>query len=181
MVTREVQFAYIGGLAKNSPVHYAGHKVGKVTDIRFNGSADAPVSVTVSIQDDITVREDSLVYIDSLGFMGEKFLEITAGTPDAAVVPLEFVVRGIDPMPMMELLKKGNALLAEFEETNKHLDTLLTNVGDVVGENKEVIGGTFVNLEASSKNLKEMTADLKRHPWKLLKKSSDKKKKFFIF
>ena len=69
---RKVVFGYIGGLAKNAPVHFAGHNVGKVENIRFVASPKTHLEVTISVAKDVPIRKDSEAFIDALGFMGEK-------------------------------------------------------------------------------------------------------------
>ena len=178
-----ILFNYISGLSKNAPVHFAGHKVGKVTDIRFEGRDNALMTVTVNVSKDAVVKQDSEAYIDSLGFMGEKFVELTPGTQASSPLGEGKIMRGIDPVPMMEMLKKGNELLGEFEKTNTSLKNLTSDLSEVVGENRKELDGIFENLEDTSENLKDMTQDLKVHPWKLLRKTDtdDKKKHRFLF
>jgi hypothetical protein len=57
---------------------------------------------------------------------------------------------------------------------------LVKDLKVLVEENHEDFGGIVDNLNETSGNLKEMTADLKLHPWKLIRKSGEKKK-FLIF
>jgi hypothetical protein len=45
-------------------------------------------------------------------------------------------------------------------------------MNDVVGGNKEELSKSIGNLHEVSANLRDMTADLKLHPWRLVRKSS---------
>lgn len=171
--TVKISFNYIGGLEKNSPVHFAGHKVGKVTGIDFNPDGPSLLTVTAAVSPDIILRADSQAYVDALGFMGEKYVELTPGAPGAAALEADQTLKGTDPMPMMELVKRGTELLSEFEKTNKSMNSLMADMKKLLDGNKENLDGIFTNLNSSSSNLNDMTKNLKYHPWKILRKGKE--------
>ena len=73
---------------------------------------------------------------------------------------------------MHVLISKMNLLADEVAEMTESLNPLLKTVNDVVGGNKEEISKTVGNLNEVSANLRDMTADLKLHPWRLVRKGS---------
>ena len=155
--------------------------MGKVKKINFVNADNARVRVTISLSNDVVLKKDSEAYIDIMGFMGEKFVEVTPGSSASEPLPLNDPLRGVDPVPMMKIVKEGTELLAEFEKTQDSLQKLVTDLEEIVGDNRGNLDQTFDNLNQASQNLKEMTHDLKLHPWKLLKKSDGKKKHFLFF
>lgn len=161
--TREVRilFDYINGLEKNAPVHLAGHEVGRVTDIQFLPEEEANLVVTASVSKDAALKRDSAATIDTLGLMGEKFVELTPGSSEAPPLEEGGRIRGIDPLAMNAMLKQMMQLVEE--------------VNGAVRENRDGLAGIFKNLEATSQNLKEMSADLKANPWKLFWKRKEKR------
>lgn len=169
----KIKFNYIGGLEKNSPVHYAGNKIGKVTHIDFTPEGPSLLTVTAAVSPDVVLRADSQAYVDALGFMGEKYVEITAGAPGSPALEAGKALQGTDPMPMMELVKRGTELLSDFEKSNENLKKLMADLHDLLGNNKGNLDSIFTNLNASSENLKEMTQNLKYHPWKVLRKGKE--------
>lgn len=180
----EIQFNYISGLAKDAPVHYAGLAVGKVSKIRFIKNGPAKVGVVVHLSKDVSLSKDAGAYIDSMGFMGEKFIEIIPGTDTAGVLEAHQSFRGTDPVPMMELLKKGTEIMEQFEKTADSMQNMTEDLKAILGDNRENIDSILDNLNSTSANVKELTADLKVHPWKLVRKSNangEKKKKRFLF
>ncbi len=174
-----VLFNYIGGLAKNAPVHFAGHAVGKVTKIVFLPDGDYRIAVTVNLDKSVVLKKDSQAYIDALGFMGEKFVDLTPGARAAAPLGNE-PLKGTDPIAMLDMLKKGNQILDEFQKTSDSIEHLVGDMNKIVGDNHSHLDGIFKNLNDTSQNLKEMTQDLKKHPWKLLRKSNEENRKHFI-
>lgn len=177
----EILFGYISGLAKNAPVHYAGHQVGKVVDIRLLGKNEGQIVVTASVSKEAVIRKNSNAYVDMLGFMGEKFLELTPGTPDSLPLEEGETLRGTDPIALNEIMKKGTEVADELQKTTVSLQGLIENLDQTVGENRAELQAIFKNLDEASRNLKEMTHDLKLHPWKLLKKEKNGKGRRFLF
>ncbi len=181
-----ILFNYISGLAKNAPVHFAGHEVGKVTDIRLVGLAEGQVAVTVRIAKSAVLHKNSQAFIDILGFMGEKFVELTPGTSDAPPLKDNDLLPGSDPIALNAIMKKGTDIADELEKTTVSLRGLIKNLDQTVAGSHPNIEDIFQNLNASSENLKEMTTDLKLHPWKLLRKgknesAAEKKKRLLFF
>lgn len=177
-----VLFNYVSGLEVNSPVFYGGLEVGKVKKMSLTKvGEESKVLVLLSVPPDVTLREDSEVYIDVLGFMGEKFVELSPGTAASPELSADKTLIGTDPVPLMKIVKDGRELLDEFKAIATSLESLVSKGDKLVGGNEQNLNEIFTNLNESSKNLKEMTADLKTHPWKLLRKSEKKKKRFLIF
>ncbi len=166
----KVQFGYLSGLSDSAPVYYAGREVGKVDGIQILPGEARPVLVTIKISRDAYVRKDSVAYIDTLGMMGEKFIEISVGSKDSPPMETGQVIEGVDPIAMHVLIRKMNLLADEVTQMTDSLNPLLKTVNDVVGGNKEEISKSLSNLHEVSANLRDMTADLKLHPWRLIRK-----------
>jgi phospholipid/cholesterol/gamma-HCH transport system substrate-binding protein len=168
----KIQFGYLNGLSDSAPVYYAGREVGKVDKIQLVPGEPKPVTVTVKVSKEVYVREDSVAYIDTLGMMGEKFIEISVGSQNAPAMGAGKVIRGIDPIPMHVLIRKMNDLADEVSQMTETLNPLLKTTNDIVSGNKEEISKSISNLHEVTANLRDMTADLKLHPWRLIRKGS---------
>ena len=168
----KIQFGYLNGLSDSAPVYYAGREVGKVDSIQILRGEPRPVLVTVKISQDAYVRKDSVAYIDTLGMMGEKFIEISVGSKDAPAMEVGKVITGVDPIAMHVLIRKMNVLADEVTQMTESLNPLLKTMDDLVGGNKEEISKSIGNLHEVTANLRDMTADLKLRPWRLIRKGS---------
>ncbi len=168
-----ITYKYISGLQLNAPVHVAGFKVGKVTNIQFMGNDEPGVMVTASVDKNVVLKKDAEAYLNVAGFMGEMFVELFAGSKDAPKLEATDRIKGTDPIPLMELVKRGSQLLDKFEKIAATLDKMTDDMKELLGNNKGDLDLTIKNLNETSSNLKEMTYDLKRHPWKLLRKGKE--------
>ena len=76
----------VTGLGKGTVTRYNGIDVGRVTDLVFNPNDPQSVIVTLQVQPNLNIREDSIASIDSQGFTGASFVEISGGTAGAALL-----------------------------------------------------------------------------------------------
>lgn len=158
----KIGFNFISGLEKNAPVHFAGHSVGTVKSIAIRDGHPI-VEVTIAIDKHTPVRADSQAFVDTLGLLGEKFIALTPGSAAAPKLQPGGVLQGTDPLPLHQLMEQMNQLTTQLVPLTDKTNHLLE------GHEKD-LEEILVNLNASSQNLKEMTEDLKHHPWKLLRK-----------
>lgn len=155
-----VMYNFAGGIEQGSPVRVMGIKVGRVKSIQFDPHfkmSDGELvnlRITISVNKNAwaTVRKDSKFFINLAGVIGEKFLEISPGTPEAGTFEAGDVVRGEDPPRVDQLISQSYGLAGKVIEileknegsvsnTLNQLDKLLTNF------NK-----TLVLLEKTSHN-----------------------------
>lgn len=141
-----VMYNYAGGIEEGSPVRVMGIKVGKVKSITFDpafkmaNGEEAKLRLTITIDKKAwtSVRKDSKFFINLAGVIGEKFLEISAGSMDSGEFSNGDYVRGEDPPRIDQLISQGYGLagkLIEIVEKNqgsvtnviKQLDNLTTN------------------------------------------------------
>jgi phospholipid/cholesterol/gamma-HCH transport system substrate-binding protein len=62
-----------------------------------------------------------------------------------------------------ELMKKLDAGIANLKAVTEKTDLIM-------GDNRKQIDATIDNVKETTKNLKELTDDVKKHPWKLIRK-----------
>ncbi len=168
--TWPIEFGYISGLEKNAPVRYGGHEVGKVQSIEVRPLDAYPILVTVEMKADLDLKEGSEAFIDTLGMMGEKYVEIKPGDPGKPVLGAGKILTGTDPIPMYLLVQKMNLMADRMEELTQSLNPLMEEMNGLMVEHKEEIARILGNLDQTSANIRDMTHDLKFRPWRLVRK-----------
>lgn len=166
----KIRFGYLNGLEDSAPVYYAGREVGKVSKIEIVRGAPRPILVTVKVSPDAYVRTDSQAYIDTLGMMGEKFVEISPGSPDAKALEKGSVIEGHDPIAMHVMVGKMNRLADQMDVMVKSLNPLVESASSILEGHEEEISKSITNINQITANLRDMTDDLKHRPWRLLRK-----------
>ncbi len=195
-------FGFANGVKIGAPVRLSGVDVGEVKDIDIfsNYSAGTTiVKVKVWVNNRARVPQDSQVWINTLGILGEKYIEIIPGKNYNLMVQPDQNINGSDPVPMDEITKEARKIVAKLEDAlggfNEILDkikkgegslgkliyddSMYTNINELVVKLNSGQGtiGKLISDDTIYKNLEEMSDDIKRHPWKLLFKANDVKDK----
>ena len=105
------RFQRVNGLQVGAPVHLSGVNIGSVASIQFPADRRANyVVVRLRIEANAAerVRTDSVAKIESLGLLGDKFLLLTAGSPDAPSANPNGLLKSQDPFNYQSLLQARN-------------------------------------------------------------------------
>jgi phospholipid/cholesterol/gamma-HCH transport system substrate-binding protein len=157
----KILFNFASGIGPSAPVRLAGVGVGQVDGIQLihdDKTNSTKAEITAWINSHTKVEKDAVVTINTLGLLGEKYLEIYPGTSGSPTLKPNEAIMGKDPMPM--------------EKVTDNLASLSDSVKVIVDRLKKGEGtiGKLLTDDSIYNNLEEFTADIKRHPWKLLNK-----------
>jgi len=142
-------------LKSGAHVKIAGVRAGKVTKIDYlGGETDSEtgkpvyVRVTLTIERDkfVSLREDANIFITSVGVLGEKYVEINPGSPDAERMKAGSIVDGKPPMQL--------ALMTS------NVSALLSSLNTILDENKENLGGLIAATADTVKSFKSTSERL---------------------
>ncbi len=152
-------FNFANGIAMNAPVRLAGIEVGEVDGIRLYYDSEegrTKVELTAWIKkDDMFIESDSKAVINTLGMLGEKYLEIYPGQNK-------------------DFLKEGGMLVGKDPVSMEDMTFQIKQVADSVTvimerlKNGEGTIGKFLTDDGIYNNLEDFTADIKANPWKLM-------------
>jgi phospholipid/cholesterol/gamma-HCH transport system substrate-binding protein len=167
----KVMFNFVEGVEVGSPVRLSGVKAGSVTAIKIEPK-DNFVHLTIWFQEGIKVKDDSKFYINTLGFMGEKYIEIDPGI-SSTYLKDGSVVTGEQSRRLEELIRQGTDIASEAGKiitsvrgaTDKlSLNQLEAAIGDFRNIMKELnTSGTKIlgNLNRTTSDLGEITSSKK--------------------
>ena len=167
---------YSAGVKKHAPVRLSGVDVGEVRAIHILDDAETQVELDLWIQEGIKIYKDSTAYVTTLGLMGEKYIEIKAGTAAAGAVKNSDGIPGEDPIRLEELFKMGTQVAESVDHMAKDISRVAQSVDQAVGDNRKKLDKIFDNLQETSGNFKDFSEDIKYHPWKILMKGKEKTK-----
>ena len=161
-----VQFNFANGIGPTAPVRLAGVGVGQVQGIRVIYSEKDKVTkaeLHVWIQEGARIENDAKATINTLGLLGEKYLEIFPGTPGSAILKNDDLIIGRDPIPMERVT-----------ENLANLSDSVTTIVDRIKKGEGTIGklltedAVYNDLKDTTGNFKAFSEDIRKHPWKLL-------------
>ena len=85
----DVVFSFANGIGVGAPVRYSGVQVGEVQDIKvyFDEKENRPlVRLHIWVSQNTWINENAKASINTLGLLGEKYLEIFPGTRDTRLL-----------------------------------------------------------------------------------------------
>ena len=204
-----VRFSFVNGIDPGAPVRVAGVKVGEVRSVgvyRDEATQKVQVELGIRLSRDAVLEEDAIATINTLGLLGEKYLEIIPGTPGKRVLTAGEILLGKDSVSTERLVESSyqtvqqlkeavgslnqvigdpqtqealKETLANSKEATAQLTIFLTQANETMGKVNRGEGtiGQLLTKDDLYKDLKALTEDLKDHPWKLFFHPKEQKKK----
>ena len=170
--TVKIVFNFVGGLKETAPVRLAGVKVGKVEKIRFIQKPFTKVEATISLKDSVQLHQNAQFSITTVGLLGEKYIEITPGFADKPIIKPGSTLIGKDAVDISNVFSSAGGAMQDLGGIISSVREGEGTVGKLVADEE-----LYDNLNAMIKNLRELSEDVKEHPWKLFRKGKEKKKK----
>ena len=148
----------VTGLGKGTTTRYNGIDVGHITDLAFDPADPSRVIVTMEVQQNLNIREDSVASIDSQGLTGGSFVEISGGT---AAAPLLVAKEG-QRYPMIRTRQSSFAQLAQSApEVVAKLNVAASRINDLLNDNnRRAIAHVLSNLDETTQVIARRSADI---------------------
>lgn len=164
---------YVGGIEVGSLVKYGGMDVGSVTKLDFAEQDKSKIRVHIKVKDDTPVRTDSEAYVTSIGIMANQHIELSAGSPDAPLLPSGSELDSKEVLsftqmaePMGELSAKVQDLMDQimliFDEQNReHFTSMMANMDKILAEGGDQFVNMINNMDQLTANLSTISTDLR--------------------
>lgn len=147
-------FQQVLGLESSADVRLSGVPVGKVASIV---NANGGVLVTLKINENIKIPDDSTATVISVGVMGSKFINITPGIDDGDYLKDGDSIKVTEEADM-------NSMFESMGKVMSKVDTLLQDVEKVIGNDafqKSVVEMSD-NLRQASEHVNKLTETFDR-------------------
>lgn len=135
-------FDTLGELREGNPVKMEGLVVGKVSSIKLE---DRRLKVTMDVEKDAPVKDDSVASIQLTSLLGTSYLNMTFGSDES------LLNYGNVPLPSTEPTNL-NQILTKLDSAIGSIDTAL-GAFSAFGENKESINKIVTNLDVVLEDL----------------------------
>jgi len=148
----------VTGLGKGTSTRYNGIEVGRITDLKFDPADPQRVIVTMQVQPNLNIREDSVASIESQGFTGASFVEITGGTANSPVLEAHgderYPVIRTKPSTFAQLQQSAPEVVAKLSVAATRLNDLLND------NNRRAIAHVLANLDETTQVIAKRSADI---------------------
>src|SRR5689334_5104283 len=167
-------FDSAAGLNKKGDVRVAGVPVGKVLDIKLR--PDGKAEVTMEIDKDVQLRGNAFARVANLGLLGEKYVEIVPGSPNAPVIPEEqkVTLQGTQPASMDDVTNQISAIATDVKAITEslrgvvggasgqaRLNDIVENVRQITQQVRELVAANRTNVDATLANARAITEQLR--------------------
>ncbi|MBI3307353.1 MAG: MCE family protein [Candidatus Omnitrophica bacterium] len=197
-----VTYEYVNILDKGAPVRMAGVRVGEVNSVALvfdPTEGKTHVRVKLFIAKGVEIRENYSFEIRGTHILSEPHIEISPQPGNAAVLKPGTEIKGVDALPMEDLLKHVEnvgadlevvvkSLRESFEEAN--LKETFQNFHDssesmnsllAKADQGEGTVGKLLTEDGLYEDMRALVQEIKAHPWRLLKRDNERSKFLGIF
>ena len=168
-VQYEIHFTRTGGLQVGSQVSLNGVPIGSVVEMRFPPDpAVSYIQVLINVRGEVAVRirEDTVASIRTFGLLGDRYIELSAGSPDSPIVAPGSLIASIDPVDIESLVGRGGDIVTNIVEVTASLKDVLGAIQRGEGllgamlRNRELGEPTLLDLQRTMANVQETTRSL---------------------
>ena len=160
------EFANISGLQDGAKVRVAGMDAGEVDTIHVPSTPSAKFRVKLRIRENVhqLIRLDSVASIQTDGLVGNKFIQVEAGTDQSQVVPSSGTVQSREPFDLAEMMQRMSDTVDLVQKTIGDLkggiDQALTSVTDTAQGAQELINDVGKDAKSIMASALKVSKDL---------------------
>lgn len=166
-----VLFSSVSKLESDAPVTYAGNEIGKIENIiilspmerqKYNNKYNC--EVTLRINHGVHIEGDAVAKIETMGFLGSKYINFSPGTKDAGYMKPGKIVMGVKSVEigslMTDVKEKLDVLGSSIEKLLISSNKLVNDTDILLVENREDIRSSIRDIRLSAQNIKGITGKI---------------------
>ena len=162
------EFSQIAGLQNGATVRVGGMDAGEVESIHIPASPSAKFRVKLRVREDLhgLLRLDSVATIQNDGLVGNKFIQVDAGTDQSPMVPDRGTIQSREPFDLAETLQKMSDTIdlvtAMITDVKGGVDTALSTFVTFANDAQALTKDLGAEFKAITGSTKRVAADLER-------------------
>lgn len=125
-----VRFGSVGTIQSGSPVRQSGVKVGSVSRVTLAPEGRGKVDVELSLYQGLTVRTKDEISIVTAGLLGDQFIDIIPGDPQAPPADPEVPLEGQSGLDLKLLVDGGGDLIKDLALSSRAVASFLADHSD---------------------------------------------------
>jgi len=146
------QFPNVTGLNEGADVRVGGIRKGTVRRINLPKEPKGQVTVIMDLEKETqdVVKQDSVARIKTEGLLGDKYMEVSFGSPDAARVRANEVIASQPTVDITSILDKTDVMLEQANGAMQNVQGAAGNLKDITTKVNQGTGtvGALVNDKA---------------------------------
>ena len=151
----KAQIQDVMGLRRGSPVWYSGIEIGSVKNIELHPKYGIIVTMSIDYDTLKFIKKDSKALILTMGLLGDKYVEISTGSPDAESIKPGDIIEGATQIAIRDIVNASSQSLTTITQFVEKLESLLEKF-----EKSEGTIAKFLTDPSIYNNLKDTTVTL---------------------
>jgi phospholipid/cholesterol/gamma-HCH transport system substrate-binding protein len=148
----------VTGLGTGTVTRFNGIEVGHIKSLAFDPTDPQRVIVTMQVQPDLNIREDSVASVESQGFTGGSYVEISGGTADSPLLTAKDDQR-------YPVIRTRQSTLQQLEqsvpEVVARLNSAAGRINDLLNDdNRRALAHVLANLDETTGTIARRSADI---------------------
>lgn len=158
-----VQFQDVRGLRKGAPVWIFGTEVGSVREIHLDRTLGAVVTISLNKNVLGFLKKDARASIMTMGLLGDKYIELSTGSPKADPIERNEMIKGSVPVEISEIMETAGISIAKVGDVINRLDNLILKIDEGEGTLSKFLTDPSIydNLNQSVKTLSLTLEEIK--------------------
>jgi phospholipid/cholesterol/gamma-HCH transport system substrate-binding protein len=148
----------VTGLGTGTITRFNGIEVGRIKSLAFDPTDPQRVIVTMQVQPDLNIREDSVASIESQGFTGATYVEISGGTANSPLLTAKddqrYPVIRTRQSTLQQLEQSAPEMIAKLDSAAGRINDLLND------NNRRALAHVLANLDETTGTIARRSADI---------------------
>lgn len=159
----KVQFQDVRGLRKGAPVWIFGTEVGAVKKIDLDPTLGAVVTISLKKNFQGFIKKDARASIMTMGLLGDKYIELSTGSPKAEPIGSGEMMKGSVPVEISEVMETAGISIGKIGDFIQKLDSLILKIETGEGSLSKFLTDPSIydNLNRSVKTLSLTLEEIK--------------------
>ena len=159
----KIQFSDVVGLRKGAPVWILGLEEGSVKDITLDPVRGVIVTISVNKKALQFVRQDSQATILTMGLLGDKYIELGTGSPQAGPVHPGEMLKGATEMGLKHVMETTGEAIGKISQFIDKVDDLVAKIESSQGTIGKLLNdpSLYDNVNRTTNSLSALVDDLK--------------------
>jgi phospholipid/cholesterol/gamma-HCH transport system substrate-binding protein len=162
-VELKTHFKDVKGLRRGAPVWVYGTEVGSVRDIDLDPKVGTIVTMKLNKSALPFIKEDSTAGILTMGLLGDKYIEIGTGSPEARPVRPGETIEGAVQIEFQDVMKTSSVTIETMSGFIKKLDGFVTKIEEGQGTFAKLLNdpSLYNNLNKTSQTLSLVAEEIR--------------------
>jgi phospholipid/cholesterol/gamma-HCH transport system substrate-binding protein len=153
----------VKGLRKGAPVWLSGIEIGSVREISLHPQYGAVITLAIKKDASQYIMKDSRASVLTMGLLGDKYVEVSAGTPESGHIQRGDMIRGAAQLEIKDVMETGTASIQKMTDFISKLDHLVTKIEQGEGTVSRLLTdpSLYDNLRDSTRTLSLTLKDIR--------------------